>query len=237
MRFNYAARGAVLFAALTTSALSAAPPELVLPKEVAAEPGTFVVVPATTIGKTVTWKVLDAGLTMFPSALLKDSKTAVVIAQKPGKYRLIAVTAVADEVSEIVETVIVVGNPSPIPDDGKTDPIPEPKPVDPVTPAQLVVVVVDETADRATTLRGKLMFDPAIAARFNDKGHKWRVIDKDVVGADGQTPADVRKFIKLAADKPYPSYYLVDPTGKIRGSGAIPAKMSDFLDAVKKAGG
>jgi len=222
---------------LAASLAGAAPPELTLPKEVQAEPGAFAVVPAQTPGKAVSWKSIDAGLNLFPSALLKDSKTAVVIASKPGRYRLLAVTAVGDEVSEIAETVVVVGTPPPVPDDGKKDPPPDPRPVDPVTPAKLVVVVVDETADRATATRGRLLFDPQLAARFTEKGHVWRVVDKDVVGADGQPPADVRRFLDLAAKSPYPSYYLVDPAGKVRGSGAVPAKAADLLDAVRKAGG
>jgi len=228
----------LLWLSVAPALLAAAPPDLTLPREVSAEPGSFVVVPATTSGKTVSWKSIDPGLNLFPSALLKDTKTAVVIASKPGRYRLLAVTAAGDEVSEIAETVVVVGNPPPVPDpkpdDGKTDPIPEPKPVE---PAKLVVVVVDETADRATALRGRLLFDPTLAARFTEKGHVWRVIDKDVVGSDGQPPADVKRFLKLAGEKPYPSYFLVDPTGKVRGSGSVPAKASDFLDLVKKAGG
>lgn len=235
MRFRHAPALAVLLVAAASAI--AAPPELSLPKEVTTEPGAFAVIPATTSGKTVTWKSIDAGLNLFPAALLKDTKTAVVIASKPGRYRLLAVTAAGDEVSEIAETVVVVGNAPPVPvppDDGKTDPTPEPKPVE---PAKLVVVVVDETADRATALRGKLLFDPTLAARFQDKGHVWRVIDKDVVGADGKPPADVTRFLKLAAEKAYPTFYLVDPAGKVRGSGPVPAKVTDFLDAVKKAGG
>lgn len=117
------------------------------------------------------------------------------------------------------------------------DPKPKPDPEPDVTPAKLIVVIVDETSDRATALRGKLLFDPVIAAHFQEKGHAWRVLDRDVVGADGKPPKDVERFLKMAADKPYPSYYLVDPTGKVRGSGAVPAKNMDFLELVRRAGG
>lgn len=219
----------------------AAPPELVLPKEVTGDPAAFVIVPATTTGKTVSWKAIDPGLNVFPPALLKDTKTAVVSAAKPGRYRLLAVTAAGDEVSPFAETVVVIGGVEPIPD---PKPKPDPKPPDPKpdpqpddSPTKLYVVVVDETADRATATRGRLLFDPTLAARFAEKGHAWRVIDKDVVGPDGKTPKDVARFVTAAAGKPYPTYFLVDPAGKVRASGAVPAKAADLLDAVKKVGG
>jgi len=54
---------------LATS-IGAAPPELALPAEVAGQPGEFVMVPAKTTGKAVSWKAIDPGLNLFPVILL-----------------------------------------------------------------------------------------------------------------------------------------------------------------------
>jgi hypothetical protein len=118
------------------------------------------------------------------------------------------------------------------------DPDPDPKPdPTPTTPTKLYVVMVDETAEKATALRGKFLFDPQLASRMNEKGHLWRVVDKDVVGADGKPPADVKRFLDQAAKAPYPTYYLVDTDGRVRGSGPVPQKAADLLEAIKRVGG
>lgn len=116
---------AVLALAVSASLSLAAPPSLELPKEVTGDPGAFVQVPAKTDGKHVSWKAIDAGLNLFPTELLKDTKTAVVTAARPGRYRLIAVTAAGDEVSPFAETLVVIGNaPIPPPPDPPTPPDP-----------------------------------------------------------------------------------------------------------------
>ena len=113
----------VLFLA---TAAYAAPPELKIPPETKGQPGDFVIVRAETAGKTVVWYILDPGLKMLPSELFADKKVAVVTSTRPGKYRLLAYTAVADEPSEPVLCVVTIGDPPPVP--------PPPGPVPPVPP-------------------------------------------------------------------------------------------------------
>lgn len=90
-------------------------PELKLPPEVKGATADFIFVTADTPGKVVRWKVLDDGLTLMPFDKLKDTKVAILVARKPGTYRLHAVTAVGDEPSEIVMVKVVIGDPVPPP--------------------------------------------------------------------------------------------------------------------------
>lgn len=108
-----------------------------LPSSVKGNPGEFVTVPATTSGKVVQWFACDVGLNLFPTELLKDTKTAVVIGQKPGRYRLLAWTALGDVPSPPAVCIVVIGDapepePPPKPD---PKPKPDPEPNDPIWPA------------------------------------------------------------------------------------------------------
>jgi len=138
---------AVLAAWILSAASLFAGPSLVLPKEVKGEPGAFLRIAAETPGKVVKWRVVDGGLNLFPVDLLRDSKVAVVVALKPGRYRLQAVTALADEPSDIVETVVVVGN-APPPGPDPVPPGPDPTPPDPADPlAKALQTLYVATAD------------------------------------------------------------------------------------------
>ena len=106
----------------------------------------------------------------------------------------------------------------------------------PTTPTRLVVVVVEETAE-AVAGRGAMFSDAAVVARMKDKGHRWRVVDKDVVGADGQPPTDVKRFLDQARGKPYPSLYLIDEKGKARFAGPAPTTASALLELITVNGG
>lgn len=86
--------------------------DLTLPKTVTGEPGAFIQVPATTDGKIVKWYAIDPGLNLFPTDLLKDTKTAVVTSPNAGSYRLLAYT---DGPSDPAVCTVVVRTPSPLP--------------------------------------------------------------------------------------------------------------------------
>jgi hypothetical protein len=104
---------------------------LKLPAEIKGEPGTFITITPETDGKAVKFITLDPGLSVFPSSLLKDSTIAVVLAGKPGRYRVLAYTAKGDLPSEPVITTVVVGDaPGPGPGPGPTPP---PTPPDQLT--------------------------------------------------------------------------------------------------------
>ena len=96
-----------------------------MPATFTGAPGQFIAVrPTKTDGKIVQYFPLDNGLSVFPAALLNDTTATVVTAVKPGKYRLLAYTALADKPSLPVIVTVVVGdgNPEPIP------PVPVPTP-------------------------------------------------------------------------------------------------------------
>jgi hypothetical protein len=93
----------------------AAAVELSLPAQVAGRPAEFVTVEAKTPAKALLWLPLDPGLSLFPMGLLKDQKTAVVLAARPGSYRLLAVACSGDEISAPGVCVVVVGEAPPAP--------------------------------------------------------------------------------------------------------------------------
>lgn len=106
-----------------------------LPAEVRGEPGDFLKIPATTIGAEVRWYAVDTGLKLFPADQLRDSKTAIAIAIKPGKYRLIAWTAIQGTPTDAAVCLVIIGNsPGPGPEPGPNPPPPPPPPPPPVDP-------------------------------------------------------------------------------------------------------
>ena len=98
--------------------------QITLPPEVKGKPGSFITIPATTDGSIVQWVALDAGLELFPAELLASTRTAVVIAQVEGTYRLLAYTAKGDTPSQPTICRVIVKQTEPNP----TPPAPEPEP-------------------------------------------------------------------------------------------------------------
>ena len=103
--------------------------DITLTETIKTAPATFVAVTAQTKGLDVVFVTLDPGLSVFPSNLLVDKKTTVVVAPKEGRYRILAYTSIDNKPSQPAYTTIVVGNPPPDP-----DPVPNPKPPRPPTP-------------------------------------------------------------------------------------------------------
>ena len=89
-----------------------------LPPEIHGQPGQFISIPSATDCKSVQWVVLDAGLNLFPVELLRDTTTAVVSANNPGKYRVLAYAAKGDQASKPALTTVIIGDPP--------DPVPTP---------------------------------------------------------------------------------------------------------------
>lgn len=87
--------------------------KLELPAEVRGEPGAFISVVAKTDGKRVRYYSLDAGLNSFPAELLSNPAATVVTASQPGRYRLLAYTALGDVPSDPVIVTVIVGEPQP----------------------------------------------------------------------------------------------------------------------------
>ena len=92
-----------------------------LPAEIKGEVSSFIAVRPKTDGKLVRYYSLDFGLNSFPAELLSDPTATVVTAPKPGRYRLLAYTALGDRPSDPVIVTIVVGGAAP-----PTPPVPTP---------------------------------------------------------------------------------------------------------------
>lgn len=158
----------------------------------------------------------------------------------PGEYR-VKLRAVKGRSATTARHTVVIGTPQPVPPGPGPQPVPpnpQPAPPGPVNPASPVafLVVVEETAD-AVAGRGAFFADPALAQQMKARSLKWRVVDKDVVGADGKPPADVARFLVLAAGKPYPSLFLVDAAGKLIDHRPVPRTPADLLALLTQFGG
>lgn len=113
--------------------------------------------------------------------------------------------------------------PPPKPDD---DPAPQPKPAD-----LWGFVIVEETGD-AVAGRAALLGDRDLAAFLKAKGLRWRVVDKDVRTAAGETPADVRPWIEDAKGKPLPQVYLVGKDGAKVYGGPCPKTAAELVKLI-----
>lgn len=116
--------------------LAVCQPTIKIPSEITGKPGQFIEVKAETDGKVVRYFTFDQGLNIFPSALLSDKKATVCTATVPGKYRLLAYTAIGDNPSDpVMVTINIVGDvPAPVPPPVPPAPVP-PAPTDPFTNA------------------------------------------------------------------------------------------------------
>ncbi len=104
-----------------------------LPDQVKGDVGDFIKIDATlSDGATIVkWYCGDPNLSIFPSELLKVSSTTVVIAKKPGTYKLIGYTAKDNIPSDYAVCNVMIGGPAPPP---PVPPGPGPTPPPPVPP-------------------------------------------------------------------------------------------------------
>lgn len=204
---------------------------LSLPAEVKGRPAEFVSVSATTPGKSVQWLSADDGLRVLSPALLKDTKTAVVVAARPGRYRLFAVTCAADVLSDVAACTVVIEDGPPTGVDARADHAPA-KP----QAGCCWLVVIEETAER-TPSQAALLGDAELSGYVRCKGWRVRVADRDAKDAEGRVPRDLAGYIERAKGKRLPYLILVDASGKARHEGTMPASAAEVLATLKKAGG
>lgn len=126
-------------------------------------------------------------------------------------------------------------DPKPLPPDPPPPPPPDPPPPDPVKAKLWGVVIVEETGDAVST-RGAFLADKALADYRAAHGQKFRVVDRDVVGADGKPPADVVRFLDKAKAAKLPMIFLVGTDGKEVYSGPVPATAAELVDLLKAKG-
>lgn len=150
--------------------------ELTLPEKVKGRPGQFIQVPATTKSEAVGWYVPDAGLELFPVNLLKDSKTAVVTANAPGTYRIVAFINPTTPV--VVTTVVIEGvvPPKPVP------PNPDPQPVDPLTASAQAAYGADSDPNKAHSLKQLIALYTQVS-RSVPQAITWQVMRDQVMEA------------------------------------------------------
>lgn len=132
--------------------------DLTLPPAVSGSPGQFIEVPATTSFEALDWHAVDRGLIVFPANRLRDSKSAVVIALTPGKYRLVACTPLSSPTPLSAITIVTVGEPAPPPP--PVDPV---DPVDPPPPPANLFLTALQTAYTADADPEKATHKKALA--------------------------------------------------------------------------
>lgn len=87
--------------------------QVTLPPEIHGQPGGFISIPASSDSKSVQWVILDQGLNLFPTELLKDTSTAVVTTTIAGKYRVLAYCAKGDQASKPAICLVVIAGEKP----------------------------------------------------------------------------------------------------------------------------
>ncbi len=231
----------LLVALITGTAFGA---DLTLPATITGEPGDFLRVSATTTGTVVKWKSYNRELKLFPMDQLKDTKTAIVTATKPGKYRLFAVTSDATGPSDIAETEIVIsGQPDPAPAPGP-QPTPTPTPSDPApipAPGFRVLVIYDTlTVTTLPAAQQNALFSKAVSEYLNArcirgqdmKTPEWRFFDSKIdASADGALWVEAMKRPRKSLP------WLIVSDGSKGYEGPLPANESDFVALLKRYGG
>ena len=116
-------------------------------------------------------------------------------------------------------------------------PTPSPDPP-PVTARELMVLIVEETAQRTPAL-ADLLLSEQWRAQVTALGHRWRVVDQHATESDG-TPARVlapwRALPALPSgqSRVLPWVLLVDSAGFVLSEGPLPSSESALVDLVRK---
>lgn len=132
------------------------------------------------------------------------------------------------------KATIGVGGPVPPKPDPKPPVPPGPAPV-PVTPSKMTLVVFRE-ASNASANENIAITNPALNEYLRSKGHRWRILDKDVRDAAGQVPAEIAFYSKHSAGKTLPQIFVIDENRLVRHQGDFPSA-AELLALLPKLGG
>lgn len=231
-------------------------PTISIPAEIKATVGEFIEVPAKTNGVEVKWAVLNQqGLNLFPMDLLKDSKTAVAVANTDGVYYLHAWTALNNIPSDLVTCKITIGTPpAPIPvppGPNPPQPVPPgPNPPQPIpsTPTKLSVLFIDEHSDYGTDQYKSylgVVNSTKIRAYLNSHCNTevinnatpiptWRKWDQNT---DISNESAMWKKLFAVQHTSLPWLVIADSSGNTFYSGTVPATENDTLALLQKYGG
>jgi hypothetical protein len=200
-------------------------PGVKLPAEVHGPSGAFITVPADSTGPIVRWYALDPGLNLFPTALLKDTRVAVVTAAQPGRYRLLAWTAAGDQPSEAALCTVVIDGPVP------PTPPPGPNPPPPTPGLKLWVIVVKDNQSMQPATAAVLS-SAVLWKAVEAKGHRWRVFDDD---SPAVAQKGYQRFVTEAGGPP--ALLLLGPDGKKLAAVKLPADEAGVLAEIRKITG
>lgn len=185
---------------------------------------------------------------VFPvHPLLDDAASVIELGDQllftgpPGRYRVVCTEIVMAGTKPAITrqrgTISVLAqspnppNPGPIPPN-PTPPDPKPVPPDPLTPTEMAVIIIEETAE-ARANRGAFLADSGLYVFFKNNGHIIRVADKDSV----KDRADWQQYLKLAQGKQLPCAIMVPKSGgQVRFVGDLPNSPNELIDLMKKKG-
>ncbi|MCX7666432.1 MAG: hypothetical protein N2112_12905 [Gemmataceae bacterium] len=214
-------RATLTFAALLWASVALADvPAPVVPSEVKGSVGEFITVKAD-CKNPVQWYAVSSGLKLFPVELLKDTKTAVVTANKAGRYELLCWTAEGNEPSKATKTVTIV-----VDDNGPTPPVPPTPPTPPVPPDSTFyndlkrLYDADKSEDKQTTLSKLTGFYKALLSYIDkpnsvtvgDFRNDWQAAMSEVLG---DIPADVLADCRRLIGQRIGAALGVDPEAKL----------------------
>lgn len=225
-------------------------PTLTLPTELKGEVGQFLEVKADTNGKEVKWAVLypSTGLNLFPMDLLKDTSTAVAVANKDGVYYLHAWTALGDVPSDLATCKITIGTPAPVPVPPGPGPQPNPPvPPTPVTPTKLSVLFIDENSNYGTedyksyesivnSLDLRAYLNSHCATYGSNNLPNWRKWDQNTDISNEKNPIWA-KLMSGTTHTSLPWLVIADSAGNVLSSTAVPSNLADTMTLLKKFGG
>lgn len=212
------------------------PPRLVIPVEVRAIKGDWLVIQPDTDAKAVSYVGLD-GLAAFPSSELKDSRKLIVNPPADGRYRFVAVGSLNDEHARAAFTIVVGDSPTPappVPPGPQPDPTPTPAPI-PVD--GLRVLIVYETSQMSALsdaqraiLQGKRFRDFVETACVKvGKEPERRFWDKDVnTTNESKLWQDAMKRSRQSIP------WIVVSNGKTGFEGPLPATVDETIALISK---
>jgi hypothetical protein len=164
---------ALCVALVASSARGGEPvPALTVPAEVSAAPAVITEIRAETTGKRVVWVPLTPGL----SVRAIDNGRVLLVSGAPGRYELLAYTALADVPSEPARCIVLIGKP----------PLPEL----PDALAEKVRAALDGDAERDTSKKRKLARQLAVL---------YRELAREAQDAALTSPKEFRQVARDAA--------------------------------------
>lgn len=199
-----------------------------VPCVVRAYPPGLVSIDAETVPAGETLRVRDTFTDGAKSRTYKGPLTVYYVRPvKTGECQLV-ITPIGLKVEADIVSVAIEANVGPRPPPPEPGPAPQPKPV----PADLWgFVIVEETGD-AVAGRAALLGDRDLASFLKAKGLRWRVVDKDVKTAAGETPPDVKPWIEDAKGKTLPQVYLVGKDGAKVYGGPCPKTAGELVKLI-----